>query len=194
MIANIVIDCNRFTFSLTNFIIVPSFHVCIVLFQQVKFLRTADPLSQCSWYTGGSTTRAASSDDTCGGELDPCTPGGSTGQGSCCAGKNCNFIHPDKAAARGVPKGGHYCEDPTLAAAFEKELKLVEEKPDVCIEKGDGGPEGKCGCYTASDNTHGTACCGNLGCSYVLGSKTKSGVGGFYCYQPGEEDVAVEIN
>jgi len=156
----------------------------------VKFLRTG-LADKCDWESGSSTKAA----DTCGGELDSCT---GSGQGSCCTGKVCNYINSQHAEARGVPEAGHYCEDPNanVAAAFEKELKLVEEEDKKCIPDGEGGPSGKCGCLTETGgNSKGTACCvSGSYCSYVSAANSKSGVGGFYCSTLEEEDVAVEIN
>ena len=119
---------------------------------------------------------------------------------SCCSGKKliCNGINSQHAEARGYPSGGHYCEEnpgeEDLAAAFEKELKLVVEE-DKCIGDGEGGPEGKCGCKAVhGGNPNGTRCCDNMICSHVHSSRTKSGVKEFRCSVPGEEDVVVEIN
>ena len=189
MIIIIVIDCNRFTFSLTN-----HHRAFIVLFQQVNFLRTANRSGKCDW----ETSRAASSGEDCDDEGDRCTPGGSTGRGSCCSvpGKNliCNHIH-SKFRSDGV--GGHFCvENPgeeDVAAAFEKELKLVEEEDRTCMPQDASGGEGKCGCKTGptGGNPDGTPCCSGSTCNGVAVS---GGEATFTCEPPThrEEDVAVE--
>ena len=130
---------------------------------------------KCDWETG----RKASSD--CSEQGGPCENRGDCcgGQGlSCDGGTNTCTINGDAK---------------DIAAAFEKELKLVVEE-DKCIGDGEGGPEGKCGCKTG-DNTDGTSCCDNMVCSYVnSGHAQRRGIeAGFYCSVPGE-DVAVEIN
>ena len=152
----------------------------------VETLAADSPLSQCSWYTG-SSTRAASSGDDCDELGEPCT---GPGRGSCCTGGGLTCNPPENVCTiNGDAKD--------TTAAFEKELKLVEEEAQVCIDDGEGGPGGKCGCKAVNGgNPDGTPCCGNMVCSYVRSThaETRGIEAGFYCSVPGEEDVAVEIN
>ena len=75
-----------------------------------------------------------------------------------------------------------------VAAAFEKELKLVEEEDQTCMPQDASGGEGKCGCKTGptGGNPQGTTCCSGSTCNGV----SKDGEATFTCEAP----TAVEIN
>ena len=109
------------------------------------------------WYTGSSTRAAGNS---CSEQGGPCE-----NRGDCCSGQGLSCDGGTKTCTiNGDAKD--------TAAAFEKELKLVEDE-DLCIPYNNGGPKGgKCGCLKTGsaipshDNTSGTPCCAGLTCQF----------------------------